>query len=70
MLLIGEVFLPGLLHIFQEIDAGDPQAHIAAEFFGHQPFMLQNLGPQIRGSFRLQSGAAALKYFSGRYFRR
>ena len=52
--LIGQVFLPGLIHIFQKIDAGHPQAHIPGEFFRQEPFMLQNSGPQFGGRLRLQ----------------
>ena len=59
--LIGQIFRQGLIRIFEKIDARHPQAHIPAELFRQEPFMLQDLGPQVRGHLRIKFTAADLK---------
>src|SRR5690606_7567764 len=61
--LVCQVFFTSLFHMFDEIDARDPQAYIPTKFFGHEPFMSQNPRPQVSGGFGIKSDAADFEYF-------
>ena len=59
--LMFQVFIGGLLHILQEIDAGRPYTDVPVEFFREKPLVLQYPGPEVNGDVRFNRHPAQFK---------